>query len=341
MPNTRLSRKRKRQNTPKDPEDPPRDPKNPPKDPKKSRKDSKDPTDNTGDIKTLQQQVQALTSVTEQLAKSLATLAPQPPGSSSTSGLQNPALPPANLDSQQTQPTNSLANAILGRNVNVIDIDSIESNVDKVNGTDKGNVSVPKTTEKDARSEIIPLTLALPNSNTQSGIHVPLDNDNKRDLSIDQWTSAFLVFQFIYIQRHPDQSPHLVSYLHIIRDLASRRARWLWYDEQFRHHKERSPDTPWNAPHLQLYVDALTVPSPVNPVTASQTSSTSTRRGGAPQNGLREIPNGYCFRFHRPDDQCFKAACHYDHSCYICNGAHKATQCDKKNAQTVANPRKR
>ncbi|XP_019621861.1 PREDICTED: uncharacterized protein LOC109468070 [Branchiostoma belcheri] len=47
MPNTRLSRKRKRQNTPKDPEDPPRDPKNPSKDPKKSRKDSKDPTDNT------------------------------------------------------------------------------------------------------------------------------------------------------------------------------------------------------------------------------------------------------------------------------------------------------
>ncbi|KAI8503746.1 hypothetical protein Bbelb_187170 [Branchiostoma belcheri] len=99
-----------------------------------------------------------------------------------SSTLQNPALPPANLDSQQTQPTNSLANAILGRNVNVIDIDTIESNVDK-------------TTEKDARSEIIPPTLALPNSNTQSGIHVPLDNGIPTSIKDNIWGHKYVEFR--------------------------------------------------------------------------------------------------------------------------------------------------
>ncbi|KAI8503710.1 hypothetical protein Bbelb_186810 [Branchiostoma belcheri] len=33
---------------------------------------------------------------------------------------------------------------------------------------------------------------------------------DKRDLPIDQWTSTFLVLQYIHIQQHPDQSPLLI-----------------------------------------------------------------------------------------------------------------------------------
>ncbi|KAI8516951.1 hypothetical protein Bbelb_055320 [Branchiostoma belcheri] len=167
----------------------------------------------------------------------------------------------------------------------------------------------------------------------------PPAQDSKRDLTIDQWTSAFLVFHFIYIQQHPDHSSHLVSYLHLIRDLAARKARWFRYDEQFRHHREGSPDTPWNTPHLQLYVDALTTPSP-DQARASQ-PSLPTRRGNAPQAKSRDVPSGYCFRFHTPDDMCFKSACHYKHTCYRCGDAHKAFQCKGKSTPAVANPSRR
>eukprot|EP00058_Branchiostoma_floridae_P022016 XP_002607506.1 hypothetical protein BRAFLDRAFT_69937 [Branchiostoma floridae] len=74
---------------------------------------------------------------------------------------------------------------------------------------------------------------------------------------------------FIYIQQHPQHRPHLVLYLHLIRDLASHRAQWAKYDEQFRHHRETSPDTPWNTSHLQLYVDALQI-RPRPPIPASR-----------------------------------------------------------------------
>eukprot|EP00058_Branchiostoma_floridae_P022002 XP_002607492.1 hypothetical protein BRAFLDRAFT_119254 [Branchiostoma floridae] len=74
---------------------------------------------------------------------------------------------------------------------------------------------------------------------------------------------------FIYIQQHPQHRPHLVLYLHLIRDLASRRAQWAKYDEQFRYHRETSPDTPWNTSHLQLYVDALQI-RPRPPIPASR-----------------------------------------------------------------------
>ncbi|XP_035682069.1 uncharacterized protein LOC118419662 [Branchiostoma floridae] len=375
MPPTRRSkRNRKPKNA--NPDDPTE--KEPPVDP---NKDPKDPPPNVSEreqLKQLQQQVSALTSVTERLAKHIES-------SGSHSEQPDPSLPPAVLDPRHSKDT--LVDRIIGEENDLF----VVKTTDNINRSKDKDKITSETTNK-----TIPPAPTTTTSHLQTGIHVPLDSgvpthikdkiwSNKyvdfkqllpnlctdplytvsltdsltptltianrpspqesRRLTIDQWTSAFLVFQFIYMQQHPQHGPHLVSYLHLIRDLASRRAQCGKYDEQFRHHRETSPDTPWNTPHLQLYVDALTGIPPPDQAAAPQTSA-PTRRADThqtrPQTRPKDVPHGYCFRFHRPDDQCFKALCPYNHTCYICNsGKHKAYQCTQKTAANATNSRRR
>ena len=66
-----------------------------------------------------------------------------------------------------------------------------------------------------------------------------------RITSIEQWTSAFLVFASIYLVRHPDQARQLLSYANTVRSAAFRRAGCGWrdYDIQFRFRQARLPSS--------------------------------------------------------------------------------------------------
>ncbi|CAH1242452.1 Hypp6719 [Branchiostoma lanceolatum] len=123
----------------------------------------------------------------------------------------------------------------------------------------------------------------LPNQNIDPQYTVALSNagatpiltlasrpsPHKQPLTLDQWTNAFLVFHYIYVQRHLSASSALVSYQHLIRAMAARGANWLRYDESFRMYRQSSITTPWNSPNLQLYINALTnrltIPLQTNP----------------------------------------------------------------------------
>ena len=49
-------------------------------------------------------------------------------------------------------------------------------------------------------------------------------------MSIEQWTSAFLVFASIYVVQHPDQARQLLKYADTIRSAAFHRAGYGWHD---------------------------------------------------------------------------------------------------------------
>ncbi|KAI8479447.1 hypothetical protein Bbelb_428170 [Branchiostoma belcheri] len=326
MPKTRRARKRNQSQT----TDPSATEKDPPSD-----NEELPPAATDGEqIRTLQQQVKSLASTTEQLAKSFAAFTQR----QAASGSGHPALQPAILAPGPPGAKDTLVQAIIGEDNDVlVDKDNDDSAKELGNGNKKTSdgIHVPLDSgvpahlkDKIWNHKYIDFKQLLPTFRRDPHYTVSLtDNltptltianrppaqDSKRDLTIDQWTSAFLVFHFIYIQQHPDHSSHLVSYLHLIRDLAARKARWFRYDEQFRHHHQARASQP----------------------------SLPTRRGNAPQAKSRDVPSGYCFRFHTPDDMCFKSACHYKHTCYRCGDAHKAFQCKGKSTPAVANPSRR
>ncbi|KAI8522121.1 hypothetical protein Bbelb_018750 [Branchiostoma belcheri] len=84
--------------------------------PKKPPKKTKKPTA-AGQIKDIQAQLSALTSVTETLQQSLASIAARPPAPPAP---PHPTLPPAHLENLQPPPTDSLVSNILGTGSTVI-----------------------------------------------------------------------------------------------------------------------------------------------------------------------------------------------------------------------------
>jgi len=71
--------------------------------------------------------------------------------------------------------------------------------------------------------------------------------NNVRITSIEQWTSAFLVFSSIYLMQHADRARQLLKYADTIRSAAFRRVGFGWrdYDVQFRLSQARMPARSW------------------------------------------------------------------------------------------------
>jgi hypothetical protein len=65
----------------------------------------------------------------------------------------------------------------------------------------------------------------------------------KFPISINQWTSAFLIFGSIHIQKTPSDALHLFKYMYMIRDMyfTTKNDAWRYYDEEFRKLRQTSP----------------------------------------------------------------------------------------------------
>jgi hypothetical protein len=85
-------------------------------------------------------------------------------------------------------------------------------------------------------------------------------NRSRKALTIEQWTTDFLRFVAVYSLKHPHETPALMKYGEIVRDLASRRQRpaWSFYDTQFRQLRE-STSIPWDRIHTEFWIMATTV----------------------------------------------------------------------------------
>ncbi|XP_035664944.1 mucin-5AC-like [Branchiostoma floridae] len=301
----------------------------------------------------------AVTSTTP--ISSVTTALSVPPAISSTTqtvpaAVSALALPPATLDLQR----NALAAAILGNpghssllNPAANSFLPAGQGLGLAASTTTPSIHLPLDSgvsaplkEKIWADKYLDLRQLLPNQNITPQYTVSLTDvdaapiltlanrqvQNKTPLTLDQWTDAFLVYHYIYIQRHPAATSALVSYQHLIRTMASRGANWLRYDEAFRSYRQSSTHTPWNSPHLQLYIDAFTTPFQVaRPQPASQAvrpSASASRQSAAAR--PRDIPRSYCFPFHRQNGKCLRADCPFIHTCPYCRSAHKAYICPKR-----------
>jgi hypothetical protein len=71
--------------------------------------------------------------------------------------------------------------------------------------------------------------------------------------NIDQWTTAFMRFVAIYSTKYPQETPALMKYGELVRDLAAKNNgnAWSRYDYQFRSLREQAP-IPWDRMHTEF-----------------------------------------------------------------------------------------
>lgn len=89
------------------------------------------------------------------------------------------------------------------------------------------------------------------------------DQKPTKELSIDEWTSSFIVFLAIFLQSHPGRAQEMLKYCQLVRTAASRYGKgWLDYDREFRFRQMAHPERYWGMIDYELwnlYVPVTTV----------------------------------------------------------------------------------
>ena len=142
---------------------------------------------------------------------------------------------------------------------------------------------------------------------------------NKRITSIHQWASAFNIFVSVYAERFSSETPSLMKYCEVVRDLAYKSGDWFWYDKQFRYLRQSNPALyPWDQIHWELWLRAAN--SFRRPQSFTNKFQTQTCQRFRPP----PFPKGTCWAF-QAGKHC--SSCQYDHSCFKCGAKHPGSQC--------------
>lgn len=145
-------------------------------------------------------------------------------------------------------------------------------------------------------------------------------------LSINQWSSAFIVFMSIMLERFPAEAQELLKYFRDIRLAGSRSPNWWKYDEQFRQLKASNSSSSWGIINVELWlinisslVGLSTTPGQLN----AQLSESSHKIPSATQSPKLITRNLYNSGHPCP----FYPKCKFSHSCEACGGNHKKSTC--------------
>ena len=195
-----------------------------------------------------------------------------------------------------------------------------------------------------------PMVLALSGSTFQ----LQPQRNVPRITSIEQWTSAFLVYASVFVEKHLARASEMFKYMDIVRT-AARFGGYGWraYDVQFRLRQEREPTRSWAVVDMELWLmtaAAHYVPSPSSYSGRALgrgnfrrfEQSKQLRRGGAMRSQVAghagRAPAGaapglrYCYAFN--GGRCIRRPCLYAHRCQRCDQtSHGASQCTLKDRQ--------
>ena len=146
--------------------------------------------------------------------------------------------------------------------------------------------------------------------------------------SIEEWTSAFMVYMSVYLEVHGSRAIEMLKYMDIIRGAAQQFGgkNWIIYDEQFRIKQARYPTKSWATIDSELWLRVLAVPNPhsFRPSRSQfeigsqrQFRPTSLNRSGFSQQQGRTATVGMCFAYNR-NGFCNRQNCQFAHKCSQC-----------------------
>ena len=183
--------------------------------------------------------------------------------------------------------------------------------------------------EKISKSEYIDIATLLTTNNDakntatvvwREGRLVVLPPQNTVKIqTIEQWTSAFILFISVYCRTHPNRFQELLKYLYMVRVGASRcpanSLGWKAYDEQFRLRKACDPTSSWAVVDVELWLLYISSGSVNNQAFNNRFSFSNFSMK--------------CYSFNY-SGRCFRQACPYNHLCLRCSGSHPVVNCPVK-----------
>ena len=174
--------------------------------------------------------------------------------------------------------------------------------------------------------------------------------------NIHSWTTAFMIFMDIMLEKWPFKAREYLKYMQSIRIAASRGCNngWVAYDEQYRIKKTRLPFSSWALIDQELWVlyivtnsaghqtDEFGISNSRSPTSYSYNSTLDNQNRPHFRNGISNYGQNFdnsfrarvavqrfrqkCFRFN--EERCtFGKKCKFEHRCTKCSGPHPVTKC--------------
>ena len=188
----------------------------------------------------------------------------------------------------------------------------------------------------------------------QAGVSLQVRQTSRapRIANIEQWTTAFLTYASIFVEKHFGRARELFKYIDTIRSIVRFGGyNWRAYDVQFRLRQARQPHRSWSAIDTELWLTVATaqprggfqvggrpqaqpfrggqgsgVPATNNQSHAGPTSSPA--GGGRAGQGFNRSRANHCFAFNA--GTCQRGACRFAHVCANCGSAsHAAVACTR------------
>ena len=238
---------------------------------------------------------------------------------------QPPSVPSSSLVSQNQNNTSGLGSLIDQIFLGEPTTSNVDCNPELLDeGIPLGASVSQKIKTKIWTNEFIDLRAVLnfkedPLSVTISSGVINLNHDAKfkNPISIDLWTDAFLVFTAIYLEKYPNDAPHLLKYCHTVRELQRLHGDVAFrsYDERFRKLRE-TRNVPWQKPIAELLLKAATTPKYLS---------------SKPQNQPFRA-NKFCFQYNK-GERCQRNPCRYKHICAQCGANHPKSKCPNPNTK--------
>jgi hypothetical protein len=142
--------------------------------------------------------------------------------------------------------------------------------------------------------------------------------------NIHTWTSAFINFMSIMLEKWPGKAQVYLKYMHVIRLAASRVSNlgWVSYDEQFHLRKARVPQSSWADVDVELWL--LYVSAPDSPfLTEWDKNEHRDFSSDMSKKGIRT-----CWGYNK--GRCtYGNNCRFIHKCSECYGNHPLSACSK------------
>ena len=170
------------------------------------------------------------------------------------------------------------------------------------------------------------LSICLTDANSVDGKVSFTTSKNTAIKTFDQWQEAFLIYGSVLLGAHPEEGVGLLKHMSIVRRLYHCRAKWLWYDSEFRRLKaEESFDFSVYHHELVEQAKAYRLSYDFNPSYPSNPSHRPEAR-----RGNEEKP---CYAQFNNSGSCFKPRCPYKHVCWTCRGEHPSNRCNRAQQQ--------
>lgn len=166
--------------------------------------------------------------------------------------------------------------------------------------------------------------------------------------NIHVWTSAFIIFMSIVLEKRPNKAQEMLKYMQSVRFAASKcnSNNWVQYDEQYRLKKGNYPESSWGLIDQELWVlfvaTGHTIPSTISTVKPTDQTLSNSQHYQTQQSNFRPSQSTYfrsgetakqdnkCFKFNSGNYCRFGKSCRFEHKCSKCNGGHPASKCRKR-----------